>query len=122
VRPRQGGWRGSRWASGLAAACLAAAVASLALPGPARAYVCDDARPAVLPPHPEFVAPSEYATANGVECRPPDARPGERTKKRGSMSGLTVFVLAVAAVLLIPIGARGIPPSIDPYSDDPFVR
>jgi hypothetical protein len=37
------------------------------------------------------------------------------------MSGLTVFVLAVAAALLIPIGARGIPPSVDPYSDDsPF--
>jgi hypothetical protein len=34
------------------------------------------------------------------------------------MKGLTVFVLAVAAVLLIPIGARGIPSSIDPYSDD----
>ena len=34
------------------------------------------------------------------------------------MSGLTVFVLAIAAVLLIPIGARGIPSSIDPYSDE----
>jgi hypothetical protein len=34
------------------------------------------------------------------------------------MKGLTVFVLAVAAVLLIPIGARGIPSSVDPYSDD----
>jgi hypothetical protein len=48
----------------------------------------------------------------------PDVQPSKRTKKRGSMSGLTVFVLAIAAVLLIPIGARGIPSSVDPYTDD----
>jgi hypothetical protein len=34
------------------------------------------------------------------------------------MSGLTVFVLAVAAVMLIPIGRRGIPYNVDPYRDD----
>jgi hypothetical protein len=34
------------------------------------------------------------------------------------MSGLTVFVLAVAGALLIPIGARRIPSSIDPYEND----
>ena len=38
------------------------------------------------------------------------------------MSGLTVFVLAIAAVLLIPIGARGIPASVDPYRDDRPLR
>jgi hypothetical protein len=49
---------------------------------------------------------------------PDDNRAPARTKKRGNISGLTVFVLAIAAVLLIPIGARGIPASVDPYRDE----
>jgi hypothetical protein len=31
------------------------------------------------------------------------------------MSSVAVFVGAIAVVLLIPIGARGIPSSLDPY-------
>jgi hypothetical protein len=34
------------------------------------------------------------------------------------MSSLTVLVLAIAAVLFIPIGALGIPTSIDPFGRD----
>jgi hypothetical protein len=34
------------------------------------------------------------------------------------MSGLTVFVLAVGAMLLIPVGRRGIPYGADPYGHD----
>jgi hypothetical protein len=121
-RPRRGACWGSRRASACAAACLASILVSLAAPAPASAYLCDDSRPAVLPPHPELASPSDYyALSNDAQCRVPADPPTERTKKRGSMSGLTVFVLAIAAVLLIPIGARGIPSSVDPYSDDsPF--
>ena len=37
------------------------------------------------------------------------------------MSGLTVFVLALAGALLIPIGRNGIPRAVDPYGHDrPF--
>lgn len=44
-----------------------------------------------------------------------------RTKKRGTVGGLTVFVVAVAAVLLIPIGRSGLPRRGDPYGHDrPF--
>jgi hypothetical protein len=121
-RPRRGACWGSRWASACAAACLAVILVSLAAPGPASAYLCDHSRPAVLPPDPELVSPSGYyASPNDAECRVPADPPGQRTKRRGSMSGLTVFVLAIAGVLLIPIGARGIPASVDPYTDDrPF--
>jgi hypothetical protein len=56
------------------------------------------------------------------ECKaeaPPVRR--VRSQKRGSMSSLTVVVLAVAAVLLIPIGARGIPSAVDPFRyEDPY--
>jgi hypothetical protein len=91
---------------------------SLVAPGPASAYLCDDSRPAVVPPHPELISPSEYASPNDMECRVLDDPPSRRTNKRGSMSGLTVFVLAVAAMLLIPIGRLGIPQTADPYRDD----
>jgi len=53
------------------------------------------------------------------DCRaeaPPERRP--RANKRGSMSSLTVLVVAVATALLLPIGARRIPYSLDPYSQD----
>jgi hypothetical protein len=39
-------------------------------------------------------------------------------RKRGSMGGLTVFVIAVAAALLIPIGRNGIPRAGDPFGHD----
>jgi ABC-type Fe3+ transport system permease subunit len=47
-------------------------------------------------------------------CRRVSERPA-RKPKRGSMSSVAVFVVAIAVVLLIPIGARGIPSSLDPY-------
>jgi hypothetical protein len=34
------------------------------------------------------------------------------------MSSLTVLVLAVATVLLIPVGALGMPTSVDPFGRD----
>ena len=120
-RPRRGAWRGSRWASAFGAACLLALVVTLTLPGPASAYLCDGPRPATTP-HPELISPSDYVAPNDTECEVPDKAAPKRTKKRGSMSGLTVFVLAIAAVLLIPIGARGIPSSVDPYADDRLFR
>jgi hypothetical protein len=37
------------------------------------------------------------------------------------VKGLTVFVLALAGALLIPIGRNGIPRTMDPYGHDrPF--
>jgi len=81
----------------------------LALPGPAAAYRCGSTQP----------PDGAQATAMFQDCRaeaPPARRP--RANKRGSMSSLTVLVIAVAAALLLPIGARGIPYSLDPYSQD----
>jgi hypothetical protein len=107
-RPRRGAWWGSRVARAGAAACLAAAIVTLALPGPAAAYRCGSTQP------PDGAQP----TAMFQDCRAeaPPKRP--RANKRGSISSLTVVVLALAAALLLPIGARGIPYSIDPYSQD----
>lgn len=82
----------------------------LAAPGPAAAYRCGSTQPDV----------AQATALTRDNCRA-QARttPPARVNKRGSVSGLTVFVLAVAAVLLIPIGARGrVPSSIDPYSDE----
>lgn len=48
-------------------------------------------------------------------------RPQKRAHKKGSVSGLTVFILAIAGALLIPIGRNGIPRMVDPYGHDrPF--
>jgi hypothetical protein len=119
-RPRRGAccW-GSRKARAGAAACLVVFVLTLGAPGPALAYRCEDPPPPPISlPHPELPGPAQFAPPTSTECRVPDVQPSKRTKKRGSMSGLTVFVLAIAAVLLIPIGARGIPSSVDPYTDD----
>jgi hypothetical protein len=121
-RPRRGACWGSRRAKACAAACLASVLLALGAPGPAAAYRCEDPPPPVSLPHPELPAQAPYASPTSTECQvPDDERAAARTKKRGSVSGLTVFVLAIAAALLIPIGARGIPSSVDPYSDDsPF--
>jgi hypothetical protein len=56
---------------------------------------------------------------SGDDCRVPRDESGGslRKRKRGTMGSVTVLVLSVAAVLLIPIGARGVPSSIDPYRD-----
>ncbi len=105
-RPRRGAGRGSRMARVGAAACLATLLLSLGAPAPAIAYRCED-------------PPAGIAQQMFQECRVPDEGGRQsRPKKRGSMSSLTVLVLAVAAVLLIPIGARGIPVGIDPYRYD----
>lgn len=121
-RPRRGACRGSRRARACAAACLVAFVLTLGAPGPALAYRCEDPPPPISLPHPELPSPAQYAAPTSTECRVPDVQPTKRTKKRGSMSGLTVFVLAIAAVLLIPIGARGIPSSVDPYTDERLLK
>jgi hypothetical protein len=55
------------------------------------------------------------------DCTTPSNRPhraAAKARKKGSMSGLTVFVLAVAAALLIPIGRNGLPKAVDPYGHD----
>jgi hypothetical protein len=97
---------------------LAALAVLVSLPSPAGAFPCGDAaRPSVPPRQLSSVqqVPSEcYASAE----RPKSQR---RARKKGSVSGLTVFVLAVVGALLIPIGRNGIPRSGDPYGHDrPF--
>jgi hypothetical protein len=57
------------------------------------------------------------------ECRVPETlrrtKQPARANKRGSVGGLTVFVLAIAGALLIPIGRNGLPHGRDPFSHDP---
>jgi hypothetical protein len=104
---------------------LAATAVSVFLPAPAAAFVCGTAnRPSQS--QPARVGPRQLQATNKVEagasddCTAPGNRPAAspRTRKKGSMSGLTVFVLAVAAALLIPIGRNGIPRSVDPFGHD----
>lgn len=108
-RPRRGACWGSRSAKAGAAACLAFVLLVLAVPGPAAAYRCGATQ----------LDGAQVTARSSQDCRAePSPAVRTRTQKRGSVKGLAVFVLAVAAVLLIPIGARGIPSSVDPYSDD----
>jgi hypothetical protein len=97
---------------------LSAVAVLLSLPAPASAFPCGEAaRPAVPPRQLSSVqqVPSE-CTASADRRK----RHG-RTRKKGSVGGLTVFVLAVAGALLIPIGRNGIPRMVDPYGHDrPF--
>ena len=118
VRLRRGAWgEGSRAARALAAACLAAVAIALVLPQPAAAYPCGERR---VPPTQSRELQS--ATVSLDECRAPEhgrkTQPA-RTRKRGSMSGLTVFILALGAALLIPIGRNGLPHGGDPFGHDP---
>jgi hypothetical protein len=94
-------------------------VLTLVASGPAAAYRCEDPPPVSMP-HPELPGRELPVSSSSTECRVPqdNDRVIGRTKKRGSMSSLTVLVLAVAAVLLIPIGALRIPSNVDPYSGD----
>jgi hypothetical protein len=122
-RPRRGAGWGSRWATALVVACLATTAVSLSLPASAAAFGCGPAsRPTqTLPPRQlqssQRVAPSDDCTTPGNRARPQASK-----RKKGSMSGLTVFVIAVAAALLIPIGRNGIPRAVDPFGHDrPFV-
>ena len=82
------------------------------MPGPASAYRCDEPPPSVGP----------AAGLTSGDCRVPEdttpARP--RARKRGSVSSLTVLIVAIGAVMLIPIG-RGIPHGGDPYGHDRFL-
>jgi len=81
---------------------------ALALPGPASAYRCGSTQ-----------APDgAQATAMFQDCRAGTPARRKHPNKRGSMSSLTVVVLALAAALLLPIGARGIPYGVDPHSQD----
>jgi hypothetical protein len=119
-RPRRGARWGSRRAKLGAAACLLAVAVALSAPGPANAYLCDDSSTLPKPPPTELTGQGRtlYASPGAENCRVPEKRKDGRTPKRGSMGGLTVFVLAVGAMLLIPIGRRGIPQGADPYGHD----
>jgi hypothetical protein len=102
---------GRRQAKATAAACLAALAIASALPQNAAAYPCGD------------TTTTQLAGVSPDECRVPEtlrrSKPPVRTKKKGSISGLTVFVLAIAGALLIPIGRKGFPHGEDPFGHDP---
>lgn len=119
VRPRRGAlWLGSRNARAVAAACLATGVltAAAAVPQQAAAYPCGDGAASAAQGRHLTSVPSD-------ECRSPETlrrnKPAARTSKRGSISTLTVFVLAIAGALLIPISRNGLPHSGDPFGHDP---
>lgn len=93
----------------MAAACLAALVLASA-PQQAGGYPCGE-------------SPRTLQAASSDECRVPDSlrhstAPKRSKRKQGSVSALTVFVLAVAGALLIPIGRKGLPQGVDPYAQD----
>ena len=116
VRPRRGALRlGSRLVRGLAAACLAAGALAVVVPPPAVAFPCGDGAASS--------AQGRHLTSSAAdECRSPEKarpKPPARKSKKGSMSTLTVFVLAIVGALLIPIGRSGIPHTGDPFGHDP---
>jgi hypothetical protein len=116
VRPRRGALRlGSRQVRAAAAACLAAGVLAAVVPSPASAFPCGDRAASA--------AQGRHLTAVSTdECRSPETirpKPPPRKSKKGSMSTLTVFVLAIVGALLIPIGRNGLPRSGDPFGHDP---
>jgi hypothetical protein len=117
VRPRRGAWEGSRQAKAVAAACFAVLAFALVPPQQAAAYPCGDGVASVTPPR-------TLAGVAADECRVPETLrhptpAAERKRRRGSVSGLTVFILAVAGALLIPIGRNGLPHGGDPFGHDP---
>ena len=115
VRPRWGAWGlGSRRAKATAAACLSAVAVAAALPQPAAAYPCGDSPTTARTPQLAGVSPDECRVPETFRRTSSPVRP----KKKGSISALTVFVLAIAGALLIPIGRRGIPQAVDPYGAD----
>jgi hypothetical protein len=119
-RPRRGA-RGSRWGSALGAACLVAILLTVSLPDSAFAFGCGAVgRPAHSVVPPRQLQGSQKVTPGGDDCTTPGnrLRSEARTRKKGNASGLTVFILAVAAALLIPIGRNGIPRTVDPYGHD----
>jgi hypothetical protein len=121
VRLRRGAWgEGSRAAKASAAACLAAVAIALVLPSTAAAYPCGERRA-----HTAQGRTLMSAAVSIDECRAPEQpRKTEpaRSRKRGDMTGLTVFVLALGAALLIPIGRKGLPHGGDPFGHDPTLE
>jgi hypothetical protein len=118
VRLRRGAWgEGSRVAKALAAACLAAVSIALLLPATAGAYPCGERRA------PATQARTLSSAAVSIdECRAPEQgrkRESVRTRKRGDMTGLTVFILGLGAALLIPIGRSRLAHGGDPFGHDP---
>jgi hypothetical protein len=101
----------------LAAACLASVALLLSLPAPSAAFPCGEAPHSAVP-----LRQLASVRQSAADCTTPgNRRKPHRTRKEGSVSGLTVFVLAVAGALLIPIGRNGLPRSFDPYGHDrPF--
>lgn len=116
VRPRRGVLGlGSRQARAVAAACLAVGTLAVAVPPPAAAYPCGEGAVS-------SAQGRHLSSVSADECRSPETarkKPPARAKKKGSMSGLTVFVLAIAGALLIPIGRNGLPHGGDPFGHDP---
>jgi hypothetical protein len=117
LRLRRGAWRGSTKAR-LAAACLVSVALLLSLPAPAAGFPCGEG--------PHSAVPARHLASvrqqSAADCTTPgNRRKPQRTRKKGSVSGLTVFVLALGGALLIPIGRNGLPRSFDPYGHDrPF--
>jgi hypothetical protein len=102
---------GSRRAKAGAAACCGALGLALALPQQAVAYPCAEGLASTAPT-------SELSGLPPDECGVPRSlqrREAGRPRKRGNMTGLTVFVLAVAGALLIPIGRSGTLHAGDPF-------
>ena len=120
VQPRRGACgKGSRRATAVAAACCAALAFALAMPQPAAAYPCGDGVTSAT-------SARQLSGLSPDECRVPEtlrrSKPPAKARKRGSMSGLTVFVLAIAGALLIPIGRNGLPHGGDPFGHDPTLE
>jgi hypothetical protein len=90
----------------------------LSLPAPATAFPCGDAPHSAVPPR----QLASVRQQSGADCTTPgNRRKPHRTRKTGSVIGLTVFVLALGGALLIPIGRNGLARSFDPYGHDrPF--
>jgi hypothetical protein len=117
VRPRRGVLRlGSRHARAVAAACLAVGAFATTLTPSAAAYPCGDGGAPITNAR-------QLMSASTDECRVPETlrhpKPAARENKKGSMSALTVFVLALAGALLIPIGRNGLPHGGDVFGHDP---
>jgi hypothetical protein len=116
VRPRRGACEGSRQAKAVAAACFAVLAFAFAQPQEAAAFPCGDGVTPAIPPR-------TLSSLSPDECRVPETlrrtKPPARENKRGSVGGLTVFVLAIAGALLIPIGRNGLAHGGDPFGHDP---
>jgi hypothetical protein len=96
---------------------LAAIAVLVSLPAPASAFPCGEAAPPAVPSRQLSSVEQVPSECNSSAER----RKPQKTRKKGSVSGLTVFVLVVAGALLIPIGRNGIPRMVDPYGHDrPF--